>query len=150
MCKIIPNLVADNSQGKRVYSKNLFWQLICLCGYIKIDQDTFESLLVGIDKFANFKALDRYWREINHLLIAANQENLLSKKAKETIKNILKKDLEQIAKEKDPSSHVVLTQELASCCDKVDDSFESEINSLTNNRKIDTLVDIYQYCSKTI
>lgn len=150
LCKIIPNLVADNSQGKRVYSKNLFWQLICLCGYIKIDRDIFELLLEGIDKCANFKALDRYRQEINHLLIAASQEDLLSKKAKETIKNILKKDLEQIAKEKNPSSHVELTQELVSCCDKVDDSFESEVNSLTNNRKIDTLVDIYQYCSKKI
>lgn len=150
LCKIIPNLVADNIQGKRVYSKNLFWQLICLCGYIKIDRDIFELLLEGIDKFTNFRAFDRYWREINHLLIAANQENLWSKKAKDTIKNILKKDLEQIAKEKEPSSHVKLTQGLASCCDNIDNGFESEISSLTNNRKIDTLVDIYQYCSKKI
>lgn len=150
LCKIIPNLVADNSQEKRVYSKNLFWQLICLCGYIKIDQDTFESLLVGINKFADVEALDRYYQEITHLLIAANQGNLLSKKAKETIENILKKDLEQIAKEKNPSSHVELTQELASCCDNIDNNFESEINDLINNQKIDIVVDIYQCCSEKI
>lgn len=150
LCKVVINIVADNSQGKRVYSKNLFWQLICLCGYIKIDQDAFESLLVGINKFANVEALDRYYQEITHLLIAANQENLLSKKAKETIENILKKDLEQIAKEKNPSSHVELTQELASCCDNIDNNFESEINDLINNQKIDTVVDIYQCCSEEI
>ncbi|MCD5461900.1 SIR2 family protein [Lactobacillus delbrueckii subsp. bulgaricus] len=147
---IIPNLVTDNKQGNRIYSKNLFWQLICLCGYIKIDQEVFESLLVGIDKLTDFKVFDRHWREIDCLLIAANQESLLSKKTKEIIKNILKKDLEQIAKENDPSSHEKLTQQLLECSDKVDISFTSEIKALIDNKKINIVVDVYQFCSKKI
>ncbi|MFK5586452.1 SIR2 family protein [Lactobacillus delbrueckii] len=147
---IIPNLVTDNKQGNRIYSKNLFWQLICLCGYIKIDQEVFESLLVGIDKLTDFKVFDRHWREIDCLLIAANQESLLSKKTKEIIKNILKKDLEQIAKENDPSSHEKLTQQLLECYDKVDISFTSEIKALIDNKKINIVVDVYQFCSKKI
>ena len=39
---------------------------------------------------------------------------------------------------------------MASCCDKVDNSFASEIDSLIDNHKLDVLVDIYRYCSKKI
>lgn len=93
---------------------------------------------------------DRYCNEIVYLLVAAEQGDLLQKNAKETIKEILKKDLELTAKEKDPSSHMKLTQFLASHCGKVDSSLSIEIDDLIRERKIDTLVDIYQWCSKEI
>lgn len=60
----------------------------------------------------------------------------------------MKKDLEQIAKEDDPSSHEKLTQQLLECSDKVDISFTSEIKALIDNKKINIVVDIYQFCSK--
>lgn len=148
--KIIPNLSTDNSSKNRLYINNLFWWLIYLCRYIRIDSDIFESLLREIDKVVDFTTFDSHGNEIFNFLGTAEQEHLLSTNAKVMIKKILKKDLAQIASRKDPSSHSNLTQQLASCCDKVDNSFVSEINSLIDNHKLDVLVDIYRYCSKKI
>lgn len=148
--KIISNLVDNNGQGNKLYSRNLFWQLITICSYVKIDQGIFESLLEGIKKNTTFMNFDSYCNEIVYLLVAAEQGDLLQKNAKETIKEILKRDLELTAKEKNPSSHMKLTQFLASYCGKVNSSFAIEIDDLIRERKIDTLVDIYQWCSKEI
>lgn len=148
--KIIPNLVDNNDQGNKLYSRNLFWQLITICSYVKIDQGIFESLLEGIEKNTTFMNFDRYCNEIVYLLVVAEQGDLLQKNAKKTIKKILKKDLELTAKEKNLSSHIELTRTLASYCGMVDNSLVGEIDELIKERKIDTLVDIYLWCSKKI
>lgn len=145
--QIAKNLTKTVSEeGKRIY-----WNLITLCGYIKLDNQIASLLLKDLTSKLTFENLRNYGDIISSFLINASNQDLFNNTNGEDLKKLLSQSLEIISDHSEfQNANIIRGISYSLNLLKVSFAQLNSIEELINKNVTDPLTFIYSECNNTI
>lgn len=145
--QIAENLTKTVSEeGKRIY-----WNLIILCGYIKLDNQIASLLLKDLTSKLTFENLRKYGDIISSFLINASNQDLFNDTNVKDLKNLLSQSLEIISDHSElQNTNIIGGIAYSLKLLKIPFDQLNLIEKLINKNITAPLISIYSECDNTI